>query len=395
MWLAMGAAVGLAGLTKGPVVLGVMGTTWLAVWLLGLGLKRGARGTAACGVRVADRGVPRTAAKVLAAAVVAAAVVGPWVHLVRQRSPGWIGQSVSYDVVKRMAQPLEGHKGPPGYHVAAVWPFFLPWSLLLPLGVVLAWKYRYLPQLRFALGAVLGPWVMFELVRTKLPHYMLPTYPWLALLVAEAVVRCLRGQHRDLVATPFLVAVSVVAAIAGLAALGPAAASWWFGESILPGAVVAVVVAAYLAVVVALVTRRRPARGLAVLGLGAMAVWAVAWAVYLPRAQFIRVSVRAADVLRREGAAGPRQVLMLDYKEPSLAFYQGGTIREHPGTQLTREHLDSGARWLVITTNVWNRTPPELRDRFDVIDRMKGLAYAGGRVVEVMIVRPRAAHAAP
>ena len=36
-----------------------------------------------------------------------------------------------------------------------------------------------------------------------------------------------------------------------------------------------------------------------------------------------------ADVLRREGATGPGEAVMLDYKEPSLAFYQGGTIREH------------------------------------------------------------------
>ena len=122
-----------------------------------------------------------------------------------------------------------------------------------------------------------------------------------------------------------------------------------------------------------------------------MAAWAVAWAVYLPRAQFIRVSVRAADVLRREGATGPHQALMLDYKEPSLAFYQGGTIREHPATQLTREHLERGTGWFVITANVWDKTAPDLRDRFEIIDRIKGFAYAGGRVVEVMIVRPRSA----
>src|SRR5947207_863754 len=38
VWLALGVAVGLAGLTKGPVVLGVMGTTLLGLWLLGLKL---------------------------------------------------------------------------------------------------------------------------------------------------------------------------------------------------------------------------------------------------------------------------------------------------------------------------------------------------------------------
>ena len=102
--------------------------------------------------------------------------------------------SISHDVVNRVRSGLENHTGPPGYYLATIWPFFLPWSLLLPLAAVVAWKNRRLPVVRFAMAAVLGPWLMFEIVRTKLPHYMLPTYPWLALLVADAIVRCLRGQ---------------------------------------------------------------------------------------------------------------------------------------------------------------------------------------------------------
>src|SRR5436309_3377218 len=35
VWLTMALAVGLAGLTKGPVVLGVMGTTCIALWVVG------------------------------------------------------------------------------------------------------------------------------------------------------------------------------------------------------------------------------------------------------------------------------------------------------------------------------------------------------------------------
>ena len=429
VWLTMALAVGLAALTKGPVVLGVMGTTLVAVWLLGLrmrptGTRTPAAGFAVIGVGTAEAlgtsgGIaadpapppvarasavaattPRaksdgardgraTAAKFIAALVIAAAVVAPWLYLVQQRSPGFVGTSVTHDVLRRVAQPLEGHKGPPGYHLATIWPFFLPWSLLLPLAVVLGWKRRHLPQLRFALAAVLGPWVMFELVRTKLPHYMLPTYPWLALLVGDAIVRCLRGQHRDLVSRVFFAALVGVAVFAGLGAMVPAGASRWFDESIVPGAVVAAAAVTYLALVVSLFLRRRTAAALAALGLGAMASWAIAWAVYLPRAQFLRVSVRTADVLRREGATGPGRVLMLDYKEPSLAFYQGGTIREDRATALTPEHLDGATPWFVITSDVWDKTAPAVREGFELVKPIRGLAYADGRTVEVLVVRRR------
>jgi 4-amino-4-deoxy-L-arabinose transferase-like glycosyltransferase len=296
-----------------------------------------------------------------------------------------------------MAQPLEGHKGPPGYHLATIWPFFLPWSLLLPLAVVLAWKRRRLLVLRFSLAAVLGPWVMFELVRTKLPHYMLPTYPWLALLVADAVVRCLRGQHRDLTGKAFLAAVTTVTAVMALGALVPAAGSWWFGEGLTAGMLLAAAAVAYLGVVVALFYRRRTAAALATLGAGAMAVWAMAWVVYLPGAQYLRVSVRTADVLRRHGATGPGQVLMLDYKEPSLAFYQGGAVREDPSMRLTEKHVEAGTPWYVITSAVWNNSDPQVRDRFEVVGRVGGVAYAAGRTVDVLVVKapPKAATTQP
>ena len=52
--------------------------------------------------------------------------------------------------------------------------------------------------LGFALSAVVGAWGMFECFQTKLPHYLLPVFPPLAFLTADAIVRCLRGEHEDL-----------------------------------------------------------------------------------------------------------------------------------------------------------------------------------------------------
>lgn len=390
VWLAFAIAVGLGGLTKGPVILGVLAMTLVALWLSGLTVPRQARARNAAGGSASPAS---TLVKCGVAVVIVAAIVTPWLYLVQQRSPGFVGTSVTHDVMRRVAQPLEGHKGPPGYHAAAIWPFFLPWSLLLPLAVALGWKRRHLPPLRFALAASLGPWLMFEIVRTKLPHYMLPTYPWLALLVADAIVRCLRGQHRDLAKRGFLIAFTMLGAILVLAGAAPLAMSVWFRESVGPGVALAVSGVVYVGVVYVLLRRGSHAAGLATMGVGVLAVWVVAWTVYLPRAQYLRVSVRIADVLRREGATGRGQVLMLDYKEPSLAFYQGGAIREHPATQLTADHLRTGTPWFVITADVWARTMPDVRERVSVIDRLRGLAYAGGRVVEVMVVKANEAQA--
>ena len=64
-------------------------------------------------------------------------------------------------------------------------------------------------------------------------------------------------------------------------------------------------------------------------------------------------------------------------------------------TTLTAEHLTSGTPWFVITTGVWERTSKDVRDQLEIVDRVRGFAYAGGRVVEVMVVRPNGGRAQP
>ena len=116
------------------------------------------------------------------------------------------------------------------------------------------------------------------------------------------------------------------------------------------------------------------------------------WTIFLPHSDPLRLSIRVADVLKREGATDAHQVVMLDYKEPSLAFYQGGTIRENPATALNDALVDNAPQWMVITKDVWQspKSTASARDRLEVVASLHGLAYAdSGRRVTVMVVRKK------
>ena len=81
---------------------------------------------------------------------------------------------------------------------------------------------------------------------------------------------------------------------------------------------------------------------------------------------------------------------MIDYKEPSLAFYQGGTIREQDSSIIIHRHYDQWKPWMVITRDVWKRTPADAQNRLEIIASFRGLSPADAmRDVEVMIVRKR------
>jgi 4-amino-4-deoxy-L-arabinose transferase-like glycosyltransferase len=99
-------------------------------------------------------------------------------------------------VVMRSVSPLEGHGGKTGlsylltfpYYLLFVWPSFFPWSLWLPSAVAALWRRRkqWTPQETYLVAGVILVFGIFTLSWTKLPHYTLPAFPFLALLLAAS-----------------------------------------------------------------------------------------------------------------------------------------------------------------------------------------------------------------
>jgi 4-amino-4-deoxy-L-arabinose transferase-like glycosyltransferase len=80
------------------------------------------------------------------------------------------------------------------------------------------WRHRSEPPMRFLLAWVVPCWIVFELVVTKLPHYVLPLYPAVAILIAREI------ERRDLSTNPHLTRFTVMWPI--FMAVIPAAAVW-------------------------------------------------------------------------------------------------------------------------------------------------------------------------
>jgi hypothetical protein len=190
--------------------------------------------------------------------------------------------------------------------------------------------------------------------------------------------------------TIFGAAVLAWAAAAVLLGALPWAAAKWFRP--LPWAIMALLslcAIAYATTVVFFFRRHRPAAGLTVMGVGMLGLSLVLFGLYLPAARYLQLSEEVGQVLREQGASAPKQSVMLDYKEPSLAFYQGGTIREESALVATDKLLDSSPPWLVMTDEVYNANATD-RSRLEVVARFRGLDLSAGlRVVEVMVVRKR------
>jgi 4-amino-4-deoxy-L-arabinose transferase-like glycosyltransferase len=406
----LGVVTGLAGLTKGPVILGIQATTVIALGLFRLidlywfsrkplpdvfpddspddatiSYQR-ARPTA---TPVDARYGSQIFLKVVVAIAIVIAIVTPWVLMVNYRASGVFWASLKLNVWDRMMTPLEQHKGPFGYYFLTIWLTFFPWSLLLPLAIGLAIHRRADPRTRFALAAILGPWIMLECVKTKLPHYLLPVFPPLAYLTADALIRCIHGELRDLQKKSFIIPLGIWAVLVA----GVASAPWLVKYDPLPhAAMIALSIYGVIfgATVFTAFQRRKQSMGAIAMGLGTFGFIAILFGCYLPNAQYLRLSPRLAKILIDHHVTNKDQVIMLGYMEPSLAFAQGGTIREAGNLWLSRKLEPQLPQWIVVTQSLWDAAPADVRDDFEIVGREFGLAYADkGKWEWVLVIRKK------
>ena len=252
------------------------------------------------------------------------AVIGPWAWAVTVATDGgfW-SAAIAGDLAPKLAGGQETHGAPPGFHALMTSFLFFPGTLLLPAGLVLGWRGRAEPGVRFALAWLIPAWLVFELTPTKLVHYTLPAYPALAILAAAALRAPLGPRVRWIGAGLAALAGTVLAAGVGYLM------SLYGDPADLPAAIAAAVLLAAAGLVGAYMLVRREATTsitaaltLAILGHGALV------AGLAPRLEPLWLSKRTEDVLARarllprQGIAPP-PIAVAGYAEPSLVFGVG------------------------------------------------------------------------
>jgi 4-amino-4-deoxy-L-arabinose transferase-like glycosyltransferase len=131
---------------------------------------------------------------------VAALIVLPWLAMITWKSGAAFWQeSVGTDLAGKLTQGSESHWGPPGYYVLTYSLYFWPFGLLAIASGLLALRIgRGDPRIRFCLAWYIPMWLVLEVVGTKLPHYVLPAYPAVILLIGWAMT-----LSRDAAEAPF------------------------------------------------------------------------------------------------------------------------------------------------------------------------------------------------
>ncbi|MBN2580456.1 MAG: glycosyltransferase family 39 protein [Pirellulales bacterium] len=326
--------------------------------------------------------------------VVVLIVALPWHVLVGLRTDGvWLKEFFMQFNLRPFTQPILSHAGPFWYHVPAVLIGFFPWSIFLgptAVDVVRKVKNRAGPiatrdGLILLLSWFAVPFVFWSICSTKLPHYLLPVYPALALLTGVFLEdwitepACVaRGWLRAawlsavLVGLVILVAIPIAThfytpgeewlGVIGLILIIGGGWSWWLSE------------------------HRQPLRAVSVYAVTSAVLLTALFgfaALRIDRYQNARPLIAA---IRRDNS-GPAALCTYQFLRRSTIFYAEQRVFVCEKPEQLQAALDSAGRAYIITLDkyaeqIQRRQPGEFRElirqrRFLADDQMVVLVRAG------------------
>ncbi len=231
-------------------------------------------------------------------------------------------------VVQRSLKPMESHGGSfllsIPYYLPVLACGFFPWTLFLPGALSALFRGALAPKTAssFLVGWMVPTVVLMSLVATKLPHYILPVWPALALAVAAFIGKAEKGllAPADLAWLKRGAWLFVPTGVAAAAALmvGPAFLSF-------PGIEKAGFASGFLLLTVVIPAARehasrryRSSAVVLVAGMLAFQFHAAMWVI--PKIDHLKPGPPVARAVKASTEPGTR-VLTCKFNEPSLNFY--------------------------------------------------------------------------
>jgi 4-amino-4-deoxy-L-arabinose transferase-like glycosyltransferase len=319
-----------------------------------------------------------------------ALLVLPWFLAIVSRSgSSFFAESVGHDLIAKVISVQEAHGAPPGYYFALFWVTFWPGATLTVMSVPSIWAARYEKGARFLLAWIVPAWIVLEFVITKLPHYVLPLYPAIAILIAGVVDPHILARERWLTR----------------------GTGWWFFFPVIlgVGAVVMLVVFGRqlgliawpffaAAMVYGLWAWRlyaadgaeralfRAMLASILLAIGFYAIIVPSFGTAFPSRALARI-VRAAD-------CGPPLVATAGYEEPSLVFLIGTGIKMVDGADAAEFLRPGGCRFALVEARherAFLRRAGAIGLRYAPPQYFEGYNYSIGRAVSIAVYRAEGA----
>jgi 4-amino-4-deoxy-L-arabinose transferase-like glycosyltransferase len=311
-------------------------------------------------------------------------LVLPWfVAIFWRAGDTFFNDSIGGDMLSKLAAQ-ESHGAPPGFYLLLFWVTFWPGAALAGMAAPAVWRARREPGAQFLLAWLVPSWIVFELVLTKLPHYVLPLYPPIAILTIGAL-------ERRVLSRSWLMR----------------GAAWWFvipaGASVIAviGAITLTRQPVFLAwpfVAAALIfglfawwlyDDNRAERSLLNAVVAAMFLAVAVYGVIIPALTPLFPSAEIARALRNVVCVGPRAAAA-GFHEPSLVFMTGTSTVLTDGSGAADFLGQGSCRFALVEARSergFAQRAEAIGLRYNVATRIDGYNISQGRAISIAIFR--------
>jgi 4-amino-4-deoxy-L-arabinose transferase-like glycosyltransferase len=311
-------------------------------------------------------------------------LVLPWFIAIFWRAgDAFFSDSIGGDMLSKLGAQ-ESHGAPPGIYLLLFWITFWPGAPLAGMAVPAVWRARREPGAQFLLAWLIPSWIVFELVLTKLPHYVLPLYPAIAILTIGALERRVLSRSwlmRGAAWWFVIPALTSVIAVVGAVTLTrqPVFLAWPF------------VAAALIFGLFAwwLYDDNRAERSLLTAVVSALFLAFAVYGVVLPALTPLFPSAEVARALRNVVCVGPKAAAA-GFHEPSLVFMTGTSTLLTDGSGAADFLGQGSCRFALVEARSergFAQRAEAIGLRYDVAARIDGYNISQGRAISIAIFR--------
>jgi 4-amino-4-deoxy-L-arabinose transferase-like glycosyltransferase len=311
----------------------------------------------------------------------------PWFIAIALKSgDSFFAESLGHDLFDKLGSGQESHGSPPGTYLLLFWLTFFPGAMLLGPAMPAIWRAREEPGAKFLLAWIVPSWIVFEIVVTKLPHYVLPLYPPIAILIAGVVGNHALSRRRWLMTAPvwwFVLSVALAIMVLTLhivigrqpgflawpfliAAMIFALSAWWLYQ--VDGAEIALLRAVTASIL----------------------IWWALFGATFPEIPRLFPANDLSKYVRFTAACDDPQVATAGFHEPSLVFLTGTELRHTTGAGAAEFLKGGGCRFAFVEAREersFAQRADALGVRYAKGQRVDGINLGGGPPVSVTVYR--------
>ena len=316
--------------------------------------------------------------------ILAFAVAAPWFVAVSHATDGaFVGNAIKSDLLPKLLGAQESHGGYPGWYALLALALMWPGSLVIGPALLSLWGERHRYVYRFLLAWAVPCWLVFELVPTKLPHYVLPAFPAIMLLVGAKVCEGI-GPYKLAGRAVFAALWAVVGfGLAAAVVILPKVYGAGLDLSVLP---IAVGIALGTILAASLVIMGRFQQAVLAIVLLALVTWPPVLMQVAPRLEKLWVSRNVAQVVDELAVKGP--VASAGYGEPSLVFLLGTATKLTDGggaASFLAEHRDGAALVTSTEQSAFVERAKILNLNPKAMAEIQGLNYSRGKPIDLFV----------